>query len=135
MKKLAVLFLLLFASHVHLMAQNRTVTGKITDSRGAPISGASVSVRETNVATQTNADGIFTINMGTGRTLVVTSVGYASKEFRITNEENVTLSLDVQSKDLNEVVVTALGISRTQKSLGYSAATLKSEEILKARET
>ena len=135
MKKLAVLFLLLIASHAQLLAQNRVVSGKITDSRGAPVSGASVSVRETNVATQTDANGNFTINMGSGRTLVVTSVGYAPKEFRITNEENITLSLDVQSRDLNEVVVTALGISRTQKSLGYSASTLKSEEILKARET
>ena len=110
-------------------AQNRTITGKITDAgTGQPLESITVTVKGTNTSTQTNAEGSFTISAATGNTLVFTSVGFRTYETIVGSGNNITVSLQGQTNELSEVVVTALGVSREKRTLGYATTTIKSED-------
>jgi TonB-linked SusC/RagA family outer membrane protein len=115
-------------------AQQRTIRGKVTDNKGAPVAGATVVVRGQNVSTQTNEEGVFTIAAPTGSTLVITNIGYGTKEISVGPENEITVSLSEQSRELSEVIVTAGGVRREVRTLGYSAPTIKNEELTRARE-
>src|SRR5687768_6304388 len=96
---------LLLCSNV-LLAQ-KTVTGKITDANNQPVAGATVAVKGTNLATQTDADGNFSISVPGGRnTLAVSSVGFAPQEVNVADQSTVALSLKTETSNLNEVIVT-----------------------------
>jgi TonB-linked SusC/RagA family outer membrane protein len=124
---LTALWLLLF---VQLWAQSRTVTGRVTDAgNGQPLQSITVTVKETNTSTQTNADGDFTITAATGNTLVFSSVGFRTQEAVVGTGNTIAVSLQAQTSELSEVVVTALGVSREKRTLGYATTTIKSEEI------
>src|SRR5437667_7120021 len=90
------------------IAQNRTVTGKVTDSKdGNGIRGISVIVKGTGVGTQTSADGSFSLNVpANANTLLISSIGYASQEVDIAGKTSVDVSLVTTGTSLNEVVVT-----------------------------
>ena len=124
-------FLLLTAS---LWAQERTVSGRITDNNGSPIAGATITVKGTNVAVQSGTNGSFSINAATGNTLVISNVGFANQELRVGTGNDITVSLQQQSQQLNEVVVTAQGIRREAKTLGYSAPTIRNEELTRGKD-
>ena len=138
MGKLSLLILSLLVSFS--VWSQTTIRGKVTDANGNPLSGVTVSVRGTNTATQTSADGSFTLSAAQGSTLVFTSVGYLLQEIPVGTDNDLTISLQNQNRELTEVVVTALGIRRSDKALGYSlgkvdpnAITQKSEpDILKS---
>src|SRR5699024_12288588 len=106
-----------------------TVTGVVTDQDGLPLPGANVLVKGTTNGTQTDFDGNYTIQANTGDVLVYSFVGQTTEERTVgaASSINVTLGLDAQA--LDEVVVTALGITREEKSLGYSSQQLGSESI------
>lgn len=112
-------------------AQNRTmVRGTVRDVTGAPLIGASISVKGTTTGTTTNADGSFTLSVpSNSRTIVVSSVGMAQQEITINGSNPINVVLQSGGKTLDEVVVTALGISRNRRSLGYATQTVRSEEI------
>ena len=104
-KVLLYTFLLLFTNV--LFAQQRTVTGKITDPNNLPVAGATVSVKGTNVATGTDVNGNFTITVPNGRnSLTVSSVGFEPQTISVANQSNVSVSLVTTTSTLNEVVVT-----------------------------
>lgn len=115
-------------------AQQRSVSGRITDNKGAPVVGATVTVREQNASTQTNEQGVFTIMAQPGNTLVVSSVGFGAKEIIVGRDSNLSISLQEQSRELGEVVVTAAGIRREMRTLGYSAPTIRNEELTRAKD-
>jgi len=118
-----------------LHAQQKTVTGKITDAQGQPIVGATVAARGTAVATQTNPDGNFSITVPNEiQKLTITSVGFATQEISIKGASNIAVSLNVSTAELSEVVVTALGIERTKKNLQYSITTVSGDNFTQARE-
>lgn len=96
------------------------VTGRVTDEEGKPLSGVTVQVKGANTSTVTNAEGEFSIDAGNGATLVFSSVGFIAREVTADNNATVNVRLETDKKGLSEVVVTALGISREKKSLGYS---------------
>ncbi|MES1225908.1 MAG: TonB-dependent receptor plug domain-containing protein, partial [Bacteroidota bacterium] len=98
-------------------AQDKTVTGKVTDSKdGSPVVGASVSAKGTNKGTATKADGTFSITVGSNVTaLVITSVGYERTEVNITDKSSVEVSLLGTSANLNEIVVTGYGTQRKRE--------------------
>jgi TonB-linked SusC/RagA family outer membrane protein len=130
-------FILLIAALVVLLgawAQQRTIRGKIIDNKGAPVVGATITVRGQSVSTQTNEAGEFTIAAATGNTLIVSSVGYGTKEISVGTDNNISVSLAEQSRELSEVVVTAGGVRREVRTLGYSAPTIRNEELTRARE-
>ena len=107
------------------------VTGKVMDENGVALSGVSVSVKGTQQSTMTNSSGDFQISLpkNTGITLVFSYIGYENQELPINNQSTVDVFLKEDIKDLEEVVVTALGISREKRSLGYSTQKLDGAEL------
>jgi hypothetical protein len=110
------------------------ITGRITDSKGDPLSGVSITVKGTNKGTATNTRGEFSIDASKGDILVVSYVGYEKKEITIGNSNNIAISLNAADQQLTEVVVTALGIKKEKKALGYSVTEVKGNELTQARE-
>ena len=120
-----------------LFAQNRTITGKILSTRDAtPVPGATITVKGTTKASSSLSDGSFSIEAPNSRvTLVLSSIGFANKEVVVNSGENtVTLNLSEDTRQLSEVVVTALGITRQAKTLVYATQTIKTSEITEARD-
>jgi TonB-linked SusC/RagA family outer membrane protein len=117
-----------------LFAQTRTVSGKITNADGRAVQYASVTVKGTNAGVPANENGEFSIQAAPNSTLVVSASGYLATEVNIGNQTNVSVLLKLSGTTMGEVVVTAMGISRNAKSLGYSTTTLKGEDIVRARD-
>ena len=130
MRKLLLLMLCSLFFSAALMAQIRTVTGKVTDSKGAALSNISVVVKGTNIGTTTDLEGAFSLSVPeNSTTLVFSSINTAAKEVDIRNKNSISVSLTASDKSLQEVVVTALGIARDKRSLGYATQTVKGAEI------
>ena len=127
-KNWSVILLMLFISISTVLAQ-QSVTGRVTDSNGG-LSGVTVNVAGTNRVTQTAANGAFTIQANNGEILKFSMVGYLSREITVSGSTvNVTLIEDASGID--EVVVTAMGIKRAPKELGYAMSTVGAEELTK----
>lgn len=111
--------------------QNRTVTGKVVDASGQGTVGIGVMVKGTSNGTLTNPDGTFTLsNVAPGATIVFSSIGYKTVEVVYEGQPvNVTIAED--NELLDESVVTALGIKRERKSLGYAVEDINASELMK----
>lgn len=117
-----------------IWAQQRTIQGKITDSRRVPIGGATVNVSGTNTTVQTSAEGIFRINANAGSTLVISNVGYETRQVNIGNNRDIDITLTERASELSEVIITAGGVKREVRTLGYSAPTIRNEELTRGRD-
>ncbi len=118
-------------------AQNRTISGRVLSTKDAtPVPGATVSIKGTNKAASSSPDGSFSIEAPNSRvTLILSSVGFTNKEVTVNAGENtVEINLSEDSRQLNEVVVTALGITRQAKTLVYATQTIKTSEITEVRD-
>ncbi len=115
-------------------AQQTQVTGKVTDSKNEPLPGATVLVKGTSRGTVTDIDGSYSIQATTGETLVFSFVGFESKEAQVGTASQVDIILS-EGLALNEVVVTALGVERQTKALGYSVQAVDGSQFTEARET
>ncbi|KAA6438539.1 TonB-dependent receptor [Dyadobacter flavalbus] len=130
-KKILGLFLLMFLqlSLVNKgLAQNSTVTGKVTDEKGEGIPGASVAVKGTQQGTLTNVEGVYTLEVSPSATLVISFVGYLREETGINNRSEVNVTLKADTKALEEVVVVGYGTQRKIETTG-SIASVKSDEL------
>ena len=116
-----------------LYGQQRTIRGKVTDANGAALRGATVTVRGTTNATQTDEQGNFTITAATGNTLIISYL-QQQQEHVIGAGDEVTIAFTEQGRQLSEVVVTTLGVRRTDRSLGYSVARVDPEALLQKSE-
>lgn len=96
------------------------ISGRVLDEEGNPLSGVTVQVKGANTSTVTNTDGAFSIDAGSNAILVFSSVGFITREIAATSNAVAGVRLETDKKGLSEVVVTALGISREKKSLGYA---------------
>ncbi|MFD1142125.1 SusC/RagA family TonB-linked outer membrane protein [Larkinella insperata] len=113
-----------------VQAQDRRVTGTVVSSKDQqPIAGVSVLIKNTTLGTSTDADGKFTISAPANAVLVFSSIGFLGREVPIGNQTVLTVTLEEGSQNLNEVVVTALGIKKEAKRLGYATANVSSEQI------
>lgn len=123
-------FNLLFATFIsvlHFATAQQTVTGVVSDENGTPLPGASVIVKGTDNGVTTDFDGAYQISVSDSQTLVFSYVGYASTEILVTS---ATLDVSLQpSGALDEVVVTALGVTRDKKSLGYAVQTVGGDSM------
>lgn len=118
------------------MAQQRTITGTVKAENQTPLQGVTISVKGTTRVTQTDASGNFSIQAATGETLVITSVGYTEQELKVGAGSVVNATMSTSSgANMNEVVVTALGIKRERKALGYSVSDLNAQELMKNKNT
>ena len=113
--------------------QDAECKGVVVDAMGEPVIGASVVVKgKTGVGTVTDIDGNFTLkNVKKGETLRVTSLGMTPVEV-VFNGSNIKVTLKDDSKALDEVVVTALGMKRETKALGYAVTEVKGDELARA---
>lgn len=118
-------------------AQSVKISGVVTaKADGLPLPGVSVSVKGKNTGGQTDVNGKFTITANVNDVLRVAYIGYATQEVAVTsNTTSLNVVLVEQANSLNEVVVTALNISKDKKSLGYSVQGLKSKDISEAKES
>lgn len=110
------------------------VTGTVTEKSGQPIPGVSVTEKGTKNGTSTNGDGKFNISVKSGAVLVFSSIGLSTKEVSVGSSTTLNVVLQDEENKLNEVVVTALGIKREKKSLGYAMQEIKGESLVNARE-
>lgn len=129
MKKVKLIFVcLLMALSATMFAQSQQVKGTITDSKGEPLAGVSVVVEGTTLGVITGADGEYSISAKNGQVLNFYLFGMKSQRVTVDGKIlNVTMEEDVLA--LDEAVVTAMGITRSEKSLGFAATTVKNEEL------
>jgi TonB-linked SusC/RagA family outer membrane protein len=128
---------LLLAFVVQLtFAQEKTISGTVSDNSGLPLPGVNIIVKGTNNGTQSDFDGNYTVNANVGQSLVFSYVGFNSVERAVTaSTSNISLQLTEDAAVLEEVVVTALGIKKEKKALGYAVSSIKEEAIKDNPET
>ena len=114
-----------------MVAQTRTITGKITaSSDGTGIPGVNIQVKGTQKGTSSNASGTYSLDVsGASPVLSFTSIGFDAQEIKVGNRNVVDVVLTSSTQELNEVVVTALGIKREEKSLGYSVGKVSGKDL------
>ncbi|WP_162499760.1 SusC/RagA family TonB-linked outer membrane protein [Mucilaginibacter terrigena] len=111
------------------------ISGKVIDEKGQPVAGASVSVKGTTRGVISDANGGFTIDAVKGEVLLISFIGLESKEITITDTNPLQVTLSESTKQLNQVVVTALGIKKEKRAIGYSTTELGGEKFTQSRET
>ena len=114
-----------------LLAQNVTVTGKVVDKNNEPVVGAYVVVEGTTVGTSTSVDGAYRISAPSNGTLTFTCIGYKTQSIVVGGRSIIDVTLVDDAEMLQETVVTALGIKKEKKSLGYAVEDLSASELMK----
>ena len=113
---------------------NALVSGRVTNTDGVAIVGVSVSVKGTRKGTSTNTNGEFSIDANKGDILVFSSIGYVPLEVAVGDEMRLSIRLVLSDNQMSEIVVTALGIRKESKRLGYAVTKVDGEGLTKARE-
>lgn len=113
---------------------DQEVTGTVRDSKGTPLPGVTVSVKGQSKGTQTNGSGVYKINVNPGDILVFSYVGFTTQEVRTGNSSTLDVSLLENVRGLSELVVTALGVKRSEKSVTYATQQVSGAELTKARD-
>lgn len=126
------LWLLLTSSHIY--AQEHKVSGRVLTEQGQALPGVNITIKGTTKGTITNHDGYFSLSTPSRGILVFSFIGFVNKEVPIDNKTQLEVTLSADILQLNEVVVTALGISRDKKALGYSVQEVKGENLTVARD-
>ena len=110
------------------------ISGTVRDATGQPLIGVSVMIKGTTTGVQSNVNGQFAIDANIGDIITFNYLGYSKKEITIASPASLTVVMAEDSKQLGEVVVTALGIKKERKALGYSVTEIKGDELTQARE-
>ena len=135
--KIKVLFtvFMMFCQISSMVSQEEmTITGVVTDASGVPLPGVNVIIEGTTIGVQTNFDGEYSIEASQGDTLIYSYIGLETVEYRVNNNDRIDVILKPSSAQLEEVVITALGISREKKSLGYATQELAGEDVNRANQ-
>ena len=127
MKKVIKLLLFSVLSLQMVVAQ-KTITGVVSDNEGLPLPGATILVQGTSTGVTTDFDGNFSITAEEGDTLNISYVGYQSQSIVVGDQDTLSISLEL-GNELEEVVVTSLGIKREAKALGYAVQSVSTEDI------
>lgn len=136
MRKVLLLFIWVCLCSPVAFAQVRQLTGKVTAAEdGLGLAGASIIYKGTNVGTNADADGNFSFSVPGDGTLVISYVGFLIKEMPIGNQTKFDIKLDADTRQLAEVVVTAFGIEREKKALGYTVQEVKGSALTESRST
>ncbi len=134
MKKSLIFFVLLLFTYSLVMAQTTQITGTVTSSEDRqPVPGVTVQVKGTTIGVVTDVNGKYSINVPeNATTLAFSYVGMKAKEVAISGQRVVDVVMDPDMVGLDEIVVTALGISREKKALGYTVQEVKGDELARA---
>src|SRR5688572_2621316 len=117
---------LLLLTSLVAFSQEKKITGKVTDVSNLPVAGATVAIKGSNVATQTNADGNFTLSVPANAVLVISFVGFEPREVPVGAQSDLSISLASSSSNLNEVVVTGYS-SQQRRNIVGAVATVKGD--------
>lgn len=136
-KNLLMTLLIALTFCVTVFSQDRKVSGKVTSAEdGSGLPGVSVQVKGTNLGTTTDGFGNYSLNVPiAGKTLKFSFVGFSAKEVEVGAQTTINVGLTTDTQQLSEVVVTALGIQKEKKGLGFSEKTLNNTELTVARTT
>lgn len=136
MKKFYILLLLTVSFSSVLLAQERTVSGTVQDTDGQPLPGVNILIKGSNVGTVTDFDGKFSLSVpGESTILLFSYVGFETQSVTVGSQSTFDINLATDITALSEVVVTAFGLEKEKKALGYSATELSNKEFVRARET
>ena len=119
----------------HLFAQEMTVKGKVTDDTDSPLYGVNVAVKGTTKGTITDSDGNYSINASKNATLIFSYIGFGTSSVVVSASNVINISMKPDANNLDQVVVTALGISKEARKVGYAVTTINGDQMVKARET
>lgn len=131
-----ILFLLCLFS-LQMWAQERSISGQVNDEDGLPLPGINVFVKNTSTGTVTDFDGNYSLDIPdeASTVLVFSSLGLKTQEITVGNQNTINVTMTQDLEGLDEVVITAFGIERQEKALGYAVQEVKSEEILEGNKT
>jgi TonB-linked SusC/RagA family outer membrane protein len=115
-------------------SQAQTITGTVVSSDGTPLEGATVTIKGTRTSVTTNVNGQFTINAEPDQTLVITFIEYKTEEIAINNRSTINVTMQKMVNEIEQVVVTALGISKKSKSLTYNVQEIKGDEVNRVKD-
>ncbi|MBQ8501904.1 MAG: SusC/RagA family TonB-linked outer membrane protein [Bacteroides sp.] len=115
--------------------QTKKVTGKVVDAIGEPVIGASVLVKGTTTGAVTDLDGNFSVEASAGQELEVSFIGYKTVTVKVGSASSYNVTLQDDSQALSEVVVTAMGIKKEKKALGYAISDVGAEELMRNKST
>jgi TonB-linked SusC/RagA family outer membrane protein len=132
-KFLALLIVFMFGILMANAQTTHTIAGKVSDTTGNPIGGASILIKGTTRGVAAATDGTFSIGVKKGDVLVVSALNYASTSITIDEQTNLSVTLTSTTSVINEVVVTALGLTRTRNQVPYAAQTVSGDEVSKTR--
>ncbi|MCR1024817.1 SusC/RagA family TonB-linked outer membrane protein [Cellulophaga baltica] len=133
-KHFSMLLLFLFLLQISI-GQELSINGVVSSStEQMPLPGASIILKGTTIGTTSDFDGKFQINASLNATLVISYIGYGTKEIQIKSNAPLSISLE-EGELLDEVVITALGIKREKKALGYAVQAVKADELLEGNQT
>ncbi|MCR9065609.1 MAG: SusC/RagA family TonB-linked outer membrane protein [Cytophagales bacterium] len=116
-------------------AQENRITGKVTDTSGESLYGVNVTVKGTTKGTITGDDGTYTITASPNQTLTFSYIGFDSQDIAVGNKTSINVALTENANALGEVVVTAFGIEKDKKSLGYSVTQVDGDKFTESRTT
>ncbi len=125
----------LFLLTVSSFAADQVITGKVRDEKGNELAGATVTIKGTSKGTNTDAEGNYRINVTSAEDVLVFSyIGYGKEEIIVGSKTVINVKLNPGDATLNEVVVTALGVSKDARKVGYAVTTVDASQFTKARE-
>jgi len=114
-----------------LYAQNKQISGTVTDQSGDPLPGVSVVVEGTNIGTVTDAKGAYSLNIRNGNVVKFSFYGMRDVTVTVGSQSKIDVTMEEDSIGLDEVVITATGMTRQEKTLGYASTTVRADEIVK----
>ncbi|HSC38461.1 MAG TPA: carboxypeptidase-like regulatory domain-containing protein, partial [Chitinophagaceae bacterium] len=129
-----IMFVMLGMLTNNLMAQKAPISGTVLSEDGTPLAGVTITARGVKGAAVTDDKGKFTINVGEGTTLEFSYVGYAKQSIKATAGMQIHLSM-AEAGQMTDVVVTAMGIKKERKALGYAVSDINAEELMKNKNT
>ena len=135
-RRTIMVLLFCFCVGIAMAQQKRTISGTVTDTKGIPVPGATIQIKGTSNGGATDVNGKFKVSFDNPNAiLVVSSINYKSQEVKIGKSDVLDMVLEFDDGGLEDVVVTALGIKREKRALGYATATVKGDDLTKAGAT
>lgn len=122
-------FLLLSSLLFSMVAQAQRVSGRVTDENNEPLPGVSIVIKGTATGTTTDDTGRYSVEARDNDVLIFSFIGFVTREIPVNGQKEINVRLVLSVQELGDVVVTALGISKESRSLGYSATNVQTEEI------